>query len=119
MALDICVVAFAFQCFAGASFEGYQRKLPIKNLATFLESPNELYFHSYLVGYHFLWNREGPKYTGDHNILDRKMGGGGYRIFKDQNLGSHKMTTDSVLILFKKNTILACLGGKVYQWWGL
>ena len=31
------------------------------------------------------------------------------------------MTTDSVFILFKKtdfNTILACLGGKVYRWWG-
>ena len=29
------------------------------------------------------------------------------------------MTTDGVFILFKKidsNTILACLGGKVYQW---
>ena len=31
------------------------------------------------------------------------------------------MTTESVFILFKKtnfNTILACLGGKVYRWWG-
>ena len=31
------------------------------------------------------------------------------------------MTTDSVFILFKKtdfNTILACLVGKVYRWWG-
>ena len=31
------------------------------------------------------------------------------------------MTTDSVFILFKKtdfNTILACLGVKVYQWGG-
>ena len=30
------------------------------------------------------------------------------------------MTIDSVFILFKKtdfNTILACLGSKVYQWW--
>ena len=30
------------------------------------------------------------------------------------------MTTDNVFILFKKtdfNTILACLGGKVYRWW--
>ena len=30
------------------------------------------------------------------------------------------MPTDSVFILFKKtdfNTILACLGGKVYLWW--
>ena len=30
------------------------------------------------------------------------------------------MTTESVFILFKKtdfNTILACLGGKVYRWW--
>ena len=32
------------------------------------------------------------------------------------------MTTDSVFILFKKtdfNTILACLEGKVYLWWGV
>ena len=32
------------------------------------------------------------------------------------------MTTDSVFILFKKtdfNKILACLGGKVYRWWGV
>ena len=39
----------------------------------------------------------------------------------DQNVGSHKMTTDSVFILFKKtdfNTILACLEGKVNRWWG-
>ena len=31
------------------------------------------------------------------------------------------MTIYSVFILFKKtdfNTILACLGGKVYRWWG-
>ena len=27
---------------------------------------------------------------------------GGHKIFDDQNLGSHKMTTDSVFILFKK-----------------
>ena len=25
-----------------------------------------------------------------------------YQIFDDQNVGSHKMTTDSVFILFKK-----------------
>ena len=44
----------------------------------------------------------------------------GHKIFDDQNVGGHKMTTDSVFILFKKtdfNTILACLGGKVYRWW--
>ena len=49
------------------------------------------------------------------------MQGGGHKVFDDQNVGSHKMTTDSVFILFKKtdfNTILACLGGKVYRWWG-
>ena len=43
---------------------------------------------------------------------------GSYKIFDDQNVGSHKMTTDSVFILFKKtdfNTILDCLGGRVYQ----
>ena len=38
---------------------------------------------------------------------------GGHKIFDDQNVGSHKMTTDSVFVLFKKtdfNTILACKG---------
>ena len=38
-------------------------------------------------------------------------GGWGHKIFDDQNVESHKMTTDSVFILFKKtdfNTILAC-----------
>ena len=36
-------------------------------------------------------------------------------------VGSHKMTTDGVFILLKKtdfNTILPCLGCKVYRWWG-
>ena len=59
----------------------------------------------------------GPKYTGDcHKFLERKIGG--HKSFDDQNVGSHKMTTDSVFILFKQtdfNTILACLGGKVYR----
>ena len=59
----------------------------------------------------------GPKYTGKrHRFLERKIGGQNF--FDDQNIGSHKMTTDSVFILFKKtdfNTILACLGGKVYR----
>ena len=46
------------------------------------------------------------------------MGGGNHKIFDDRYIGSHKMTADTVFILFKKtdfNTILACLGGKVYQ----
>ena len=46
-----------------------------------------------------------------HKFLERKIGG--HKIVDDQNVGSHKMTTDSVFILFKKtdfNTILACLG---------
>ena len=45
-------------------------------------------------------------------------GGRCHKIFDDQNVESHKMTTDSVFILFKKtdfNTILACLGGTVYR----
>ena len=49
---------------------------------------------------------------GGHKCLERKIGG--HKIFEDQNIGSHKMTTDSVFILFKKpdfNQILACLGG--------
>ena len=58
-----------------------------------------------------------PKYTWGHNCLERKIRG--HKIFDDQNVGSHKTTTDGVFILFKKtdilNTILACLGGKVYR----
>ena len=34
----------------------------------------------------------GPKYTGGHKFLERKIGG--HKIFDDQNVGSHKMTTD-------------------------
>ena len=53
------------------------------------------------------------------------MGGGqkfleGHRIFDYQNVGSHRMTTESVFIFFKKtdfNTNLACLGVMVYRWW--
>ena len=51
-----------------------------------------------LGGWHFLQK-------GVPNIL------GLYNNFDEQNVGSHKMTTDSVFILFKKtdfNTILAC-----------
>ena len=47
--------------------------------------------------------------------MERKIGA--HKIFDDQNVGNHKMTTDSVFILFKQtdfNTMLACLGGKVY-----
>ena len=60
----------------------------------------------------------GPKYTGVHKFLERKIGG--HKIFDDQNVGNH-MTTDSVFILFKQtdfNTILACLGGKVFSMMG-
>ena len=42
---------------------------------------------------------------------------GGQRIFDEQNIGSYKLATDSVFILFKKtdfNTILGCLGGKFF-----
>ena len=37
---------------------------------------------------------------GGHKYFERKIGG--HKIFDDQNVGSHKMTTDSVFILFKK-----------------
>ena len=62
---------------------------------------------------------------GGHKFLERKIylgPRGSYKIFDDQNVGSHKMTTGSVIILFKKtdfNTILACLWGKVYRWGGV
>ena len=58
----------------------------------------------------------GSQYTGVINYWKKKTKQGGHKIFDDQNVGSHKMTTDSVFILFKKTdfgTILACLGGKV------
>ena len=52
--------------------------------------------------------------SGGHKFLERKKGG--HKIFDDQN------AVTEVFILFKKtdfNTILACLGGKVYRWWGV
>ena len=55
-----------------------------------------------------------------HKFLERKIGG--HKIFDEQNVWSHKMTTDSVFILFKNtdySAILACLGGKVYRWGGV
>ena len=68
----------------------------------------------HLGSWHFI-RKGGPKYTGGHNFLERKMWG--HKIFDDQNVGNHKMTTDGVFILFQKtdfNTILACLWGKEY-----
>ena len=52
-----------------------------------------------------------PNILEGHKFFERKIGG--HEIFDDPNVGSHKMTTDSVSILFKKadfNTILVCLG---------
>ena len=47
-----------------------------------------------------------PKYTGGHKFLVfGKKNRVGYKIFDDQNVGSHKMTTDSVFILFKKTNL--------------
>ena len=63
-----------------------------------------------LGGYHFL-RKGGPKILGVINFWKEKYEG--HKICDDQNVGSHKMTTDSVYILFKKidfDTILACLG---------
>ena len=62
-----------------------------------------------------------PNILRDHKFFERKMGGC-HKIFDNQNVENHKMTTDSMFILFKEtdfNTILACLGGKVYRWWGV
>ena len=77
-----------------------------------------LFVYNFIVrlgGWHFLW-KGGPNILGVINCWKEKQGG--HKIFDDQNVGHHKMTTDSVFILFKKtdfNTILACLGGKVYH----
>ena len=74
-------------------------------------SPKGLAFSSERGGSQIYW--------GGHKFWERNIGGS---IFDDQNVGSHRMTTDSVFILFKKtdsNTILACLGGKVYRWKGV
>ena len=82
-----------------------------------VESPNRLNPNSIIVRGLAFSLEGGPKYTErGHKFLERKIGG--HKIFDDQNLGSHKMTTDSVFILFKKtdfNTILPCLGDKVYR----
>ena len=62
---------------------------------------------THLGGCHFLWNW-GPNYTREVMIFD------------DLNVGSHKINTDSVYFVLKFtdiNSILACLGGKVYLWW--
>ena len=49
--------------------------------------------------------------------MERKIGG--QKHFDDQNVGSHKMTIDSVFMLFKKTDCNTILEGKVYGWWGL
>ena len=77
-------------------------------------------YWQYLEAIIFFGMGGGPKYTGGHKFFERKIGG--HKIFDNQNVGSHKMTTDSVFILFEKtdfNTILACFGDKVYRWWGV
>ena len=56
-----------------------------------------------LGGYHFLL-KGGPKYTRGSKCLERKIGG--HKIFDDQNVGSHKMTTESVFILFQKTDLI-------------
>ena len=38
-------------------------------------------------------------YWGGHKFLERKIGG--HKVFDDQNVGSHKMTTDSVYFVQK------------------
>ena len=43
-----------------------------------------------LRGWHFLRKGMGPKYTGGHKFLERKIGG--HKIFDDQNVGSHKIS---------------------------
>ena len=50
----------------------------------------------------FFRRRWVPIILGGHKFLERKIGGWHNKIFDDQNIGSHKMTTDSVYILFKK-----------------
>ena len=51
-----------------------------------------------LGGYHFLWNGGSQIYWGVINFLKKNGGGGGHEVFDNQNVGSHKMTTDSVFI---------------------
>ena len=54
------------------------------------------------------YNELVPNILGVINFWKEKYSG--HKIVDDQNVGSHKMTTDSVFILFKKtdfNTILA------------
>ena len=62
-------------------------------------------------------SEEGSQIYWGYKFLERKIGGIKF-LFNDQKVGSHKMTTDSVFILFKKTdfyTILTRLGGKVYR----
>ena len=56
-------------------------------------------------------------YAGGRGVINfwKENGEGGvHKIIDDQNVGTHKMTADSVFILFKQtdfDTISACLGG--------
>ena len=84
--------------------------------AIFKNDETNLHF-KFKGGWYFLRKGVGPKYTGGVVNFGKKNRGD-HKIFDDQNVGSHKMTADSVFILFKKtdfNTALACLGGKVYR----
>ena len=71
--------------------------------------------NQYLRGLSFFFGMRGggcPKHTEVINFWEKKLVD--HTIFDDQNVGSHKMITDKVLLLFKKtdfNTILTCLGG--------
>ena len=49
-----------------------------------------------------LFSLAGPKYTGVGALNFGKKNRGGHKIFGYQNVGSYKMTTVGVFILFKK-----------------
>ena len=52
-------------------------------------------------------------YWGVINFWKEKYGEGGHKICDDQNVGSHKMTTDGMFILFKKTDFNTILGVSV------
>ena len=101
--LGTFMVYFHFWCSVSGPLNSWDKRSQVSWIFFFFK-------HTFLGGWHFLCKGGSQIYWG-HKFLERKIGG--HKIFDDQNVGSHKMTTDSVFILFKKtdfNTILACLG---------
>ena len=81
-------------------------------------------FNSQVRGYHFLWNGGGSQIYWGHKFFGKKNRGVIKFLmtkYDDQNLGSQKMTTDSVYFVQKDwlQYNHSLFRGKVYRWWGV